>query len=50
MFFSSYDADRNRELLGNAGLVRLIDEAVTMHEPEGPTTFQWVLARAAGPP
>ncbi|MEU5848639.1 class I SAM-dependent methyltransferase [Saccharopolyspora shandongensis] len=46
MFFSSFDAQRNRELLEEAGFALLIDEIVTMREPEGPVTFQWVLARA----
>lgn len=44
MFFSSYDAPTNRRLLAEAGLDVLVDEAVTMDEPEGPATFQWVIA------
>jgi hypothetical protein len=45
MFFSGYDADTNRRLLQELGFELLIDEAVTMHEPEGEATFFWVLAK-----
>jgi SAM-dependent methyltransferase len=44
MFFSSHDAPTNRRLLSAAGLDVLVDETVTMAEPEGPATFQWVIA------
>jgi SAM-dependent methyltransferase len=44
MFFSSHDAQTNRRLLAEAGLAVVVDETVTMHEPEGPATFQWVIA------
>lgn len=44
MFFSSHDPQTNRSLLTDAGLTILVDENVTMHEPEGPSTFQWVIA------
>lgn len=44
MFFSSHDAPTNRRLLAEAGFTILVDEHVTMHEPEGPATFQWVIA------
>lgn len=44
MFFSSHDAEINRQLIVEAGLATLVDEVVTMHEPEGPATFQWVIA------
>lgn len=44
MFFSSHDGQTNRRLLAEAGLAILADERVTMQEPEGPATFQWVLA------
>jgi SAM-dependent methyltransferase len=44
MYFSSHDAATNRELLGQAGLSLLVDEQVTMDEPEGPATFQWIMA------
>jgi SAM-dependent methyltransferase len=43
MFFSSHDAPTNRRLLAEAGLVVQVDELVTMREPEGPATFQWVI-------
>jgi SAM-dependent methyltransferase len=45
MFFSSWDADTNRRLLREAGFESVLDEVVTMHEPGGPATFLWVLAR-----
>ena len=47
MFFSSHDADTNRALLRAAGFTLERDEAITMHEPEGPVTFMWVIARKA---
>jgi len=40
MFFSSHDAETNRRLLAQAGLTVVVDEAVTMCEPEGEATFQ----------
>jgi SAM-dependent methyltransferase len=46
MFFSSHDADTNRRLLRKLGFRLLVDEIVTMREPEGEATFLWVLARA----
>jgi hypothetical protein len=48
MFFSSYDADTNRRLLQDAGLTLVLDEVVTMKEPEGEVAFLWVLAQANG--
>ncbi|HEX4724577.1 MAG TPA: class I SAM-dependent methyltransferase [Pseudonocardiaceae bacterium] len=45
MFFSGNDAPTNRRLLAEAGLTVVVDELVTMAEPEGPATFQWVIAR-----
>ena len=45
MFFSSWDAATNRRLLRDAGLRLVLDDVVTMHEPEGPATFFWALAR-----
>ncbi|GAA2836195.1 class I SAM-dependent methyltransferase [Crossiella cryophila] len=48
MFFSSHPPARNSVLLRQAGLRLLVDEPVTMHEPEGPATFHWVLATPAG--
>lgn len=46
MFFSGHPAATNARLLHEAGLDVLVDETVEMREPEGPTTFQWVLGRA----
>jgi hypothetical protein len=45
MFFSSYDADTNRRLLEAAGLALVLDEVVSMREPEGEAAFLWVLAK-----
>jgi SAM-dependent methyltransferase len=45
-FFSSYPPDVNSELVRGAGFTIERDELVTFEEPEGPATFQWVLARA----
>lgn len=45
MFFSSYDADTNRDLLEVAGLKLITDEVVTMREPEGEAAFLWVIAQ-----
>lgn len=44
MFFSSHDTATNRRLLAEAGLSVVVDETVTMQEPERPSTFQWVIA------
>jgi hypothetical protein len=49
MFFSSYDASANRRLLVEAGFDLLIDKTVETMEPEGPVTFQWVIARRVRP-
>jgi SAM-dependent methyltransferase len=46
MFFSSHDADTDRRLLQEVGFRLLLDEVVTMREPEGEATFLWVLASA----
>jgi ubiquinone/menaquinone biosynthesis C-methylase UbiE len=45
MFFSSYDADTNRRLLEEAGFALVLDEVVSMMEPEGEAAFLWVLAQ-----
>lgn len=47
MFFSSFGADTNRRLLDEAGYTLLLDEVVSMlePEPEGEARFLWVLAR-----
>jgi hypothetical protein len=39
---------QQRVLLAEAGLAVLADETVTMQEPEGPATFQWVIAAKPG--
>ena len=44
MFFSSHAPPANRRLLARAGLAVFTDKLVTLHEPEGPATFQWVIA------
>lgn len=43
MFFGSHPPQVNRELLGLAGFTLLVDEVVTMAEPEDPATFHWVI-------
>ena len=48
MFFSSIDPDEARGALIAAGLQILVDETVTMREPEGDATFLWLLARNSG--
>ena len=48
MFFSSWPAERNSDLVEAAGLELVSDELVTIveREPEpGEATFQWILAR-----
>lgn len=47
MFFSSFPPETNRRLLVEAGFELMLDEIVTMIEPEpdGESTWQWVLAR-----
>ena len=45
MFFSGFDAETNRRLVGEAGFELLADELVWMREPEGDAAFLWVLAR-----
>ncbi|SEF26805.1 Methyltransferase domain-containing protein [Amycolatopsis pretoriensis] len=44
MFFSSHSTAENRRLLEAAGFTLVVDEPVTMHEPD-PATFHWVLGR-----
>ena len=45
MFFSSFPPETNRRLLDEAGFERLLDELVTLVEPEpdGEGVWQWVL-------
>lgn len=47
MFFSSFPPETNRQLLRDTGFEIVLDEVVTLLEPEpdGETIFQWVLAR-----
>ena len=45
MYFSSYPAETNTELVRAAGFDVLEDEVVSIDEPEGPVEFQWILAR-----
>ncbi|MBV8561456.1 MAG: class I SAM-dependent methyltransferase [Actinobacteria bacterium] len=45
-FFSSYPPEFNSRLVREAGFAAIRDELVTFDEPEGPATFQWVLAQA----
>ncbi|HXH96662.1 MAG TPA: class I SAM-dependent methyltransferase, partial [Gaiellaceae bacterium] len=44
-FFSSFPPETNSRLARDAGFEIVHDELVTFEEPEGPATFQWVLAR-----
>ena len=48
MYFSSHDTQANRRLIAEAGLDVGVDEAVIMQEPEGPATFQWLIAAKLG--
>ena len=45
-FFSSFPPEVNSRLVREAGFSIEEDEVVVFEEPEGPTRFQWVLARA----
>lgn len=45
MFFSGFDAETNRRLVGEAGYELLVDEVVPMLEPGVATSFLWVLGR-----
>jgi SAM-dependent methyltransferase len=44
--FSSFPPDTNRRLLGEAGFKLELDQIVTLVEPEGNASFQWILGRA----
>lgn len=46
MFFSSWPAETNSRLVREAGLELEVDRLEETQEPEGPVTFQWVIARA----
>jgi SAM-dependent methyltransferase len=43
-YFSSFPSETNSRLVAEAGFTTVRDELVTFEEPEGPATFQWVLA------
>lgn len=45
-FFSGYAPEVNSRLVREAGFEIELDELVTFEEPEGPATFQWVLAHS----
>jgi SAM-dependent methyltransferase len=45
-FFSGYGSEVNSRLVREAGFTIERDEVVTFEEPEGPVSFQWVLAQA----
>ena len=44
-YFSSFPPEVNSRMLREAGFELLRDELVTITEPEGGATFQWILAR-----
>jgi SAM-dependent methyltransferase len=45
-FFSSFPPEVNSRLVREAGFMIERDEVITFDEPEGPVSFQWVLAQA----
>ena len=46
MFFASFDADTNRELVAAAGFEIVRDRVIAHDEPgHGPVSFMWLLAR-----
>jgi cyclopropane fatty-acyl-phospholipid synthase-like methyltransferase len=45
-FFSSFLPEVNSRLVREAGFTIERDEVITFDEPEGPVSFQWVLAQA----
>lgn len=47
MFFSGHPVDVSRRLLTDAGFELLVDEVVTIREPQSDASFLWVLARRA---
>ena len=47
MFFSSHDADVNRQLLKSAGFELLLHEVLETSEPGGSVSFLWVIAQKA---
>lgn len=45
MFFSGFDAEKNRRLVRAAGLELVLDDLVWMRQPQGDIAFLWLLAR-----
>ena len=45
MFFSSHDAEANRQLMRAAGFDLQVDEVAVTHEPEGDVSFLWVIGQ-----
>ena len=45
MYFSGWPPETNRRLLREAGFTLLLDEVVTIREPEGEAAFHWVLGK-----
>jgi ubiquinone/menaquinone biosynthesis C-methylase UbiE len=45
MFFSGFPAETNRRLVRDAGFELLVDEVVSMQEPETESVWLWVIAR-----
>ena len=45
-FFAGFPPEVNSRLVREAGFTAERDEVVTFEEPEGPASFQWVLAQA----
>jgi cyclopropane fatty-acyl-phospholipid synthase-like methyltransferase len=45
-FFAGFEPEVNSRLVREAGFAIERDEVVTFEEPEGPASFQWVLAQA----
>ncbi len=45
-FFASFPPAVNSQLVREAGFTIERDEVITFEEPEGPASFQWVLAQA----
>ena len=44
MYFSSFPAETNTQLISDAGFEAVRDEVVAIAEPEGNVEFQWILA------
>jgi hypothetical protein len=48
MFFGSLDSATYRRLVAEAGLHLVLDEVVSIREPEGDATFLWIMAEKPG--